>query len=80
MIEKRRGFEGWVEYRCIVCGKWYRARERRYKHTCSDECSMERMRESIAQLRAKSGDIYDKWADHTAAGLRRVLADLQGGE
>jgi hypothetical protein len=69
MVEQRK--EGkYVEYRCVQCGKWYVAKERNYKETCSVECSMARVTEAVNQMHTKSGPLYDKWLKHLTASLR----------
>lgn len=71
MVEKYKRKGGkYVEYKCIVCGGWYIAKNRAYKHTCSYTCSMARMTDAWKQQQAKEGPIYDKWREHTMQGLQ----------
>lgn len=50
---------------CKDCGKT----DNISQHNLCVECGIKRQKESIRQLAAKEGDIYDKWLKNTLAGL-----------
>jgi len=59
-MEKRK-VGRYIEYRCPACGKWFEAKSRSYKPTCSDECARRRLVDSISSMVGHTGAYYEKW-------------------
>ena len=53
---------------CRECGKFAALSQ----HGLCDECGVKRMRNSIAQMRGKSGEIYERWKREISRSVRRV--------
>jgi len=49
------------KYSCLVCGKEYVARERNYRHTCSVDCAVKRVREALDSISKREGEAYERW-------------------
>lgn len=38
-----------------------------------EQCGLERVEEAVNAMFAGRGDLYERWAENTAAGLRRAI-------